>query len=105
MYSNATDSAKIEIGILNMLLPAFCFCSEERRKKIINYEKLKEQVIEKLCIENLIIKLNEVDKLKLYAMNEDQRKNFNGHVYNIDKKSFAQVMNRKKGNSEDLNNK
>lgn len=94
---------KASISTLIMICHKRFICGEENKNKKNNYMHLKEEILDKLCIKNLIIKLNEVEKLKLFALNEEQRKSFNSHHKKIDKNTFGKLLNKLKGKTEEPN--
>jgi hypothetical protein len=50
---------------------------------------LKRNVIEKLCIKHLILKLNEVDKLKMFSIDENKKKEFEIFKRRVSSKDYA----------------
>ena len=58
------------------MAPMCCLSSTSQKNKKKNYKLLKNYIIDRLCIKYILVKANEVEKLKVFALTEEQRKDF-----------------------------
>jgi hypothetical protein len=64
------------ISFWNILAPVGCLKTYALRNKRKNYENLKNYIINKLCIKQLLVRMNEVEKLKHFTLKEELREFF-----------------------------
>lgn len=64
------------ISFYNMLVPLWCLKTAVLKNKRSNYDNLKSYIVKKLCIKQLLVKMNEVEKLKIYTLDEEKKMKF-----------------------------
>jgi hypothetical protein len=62
---------KISLTFCDRVLP-FCGGSKHTKKRIKNYFLVKKFIKHQICLKNIVTKLNELEKLKHIAMNDEQ---------------------------------
>jgi hypothetical protein len=70
------SKTSMKISFKEVLIGSCCPINQVSKKKALEYESLKEYVISKICIKELLVKLNEIDKLKATCLSLSQIKAF-----------------------------
>jgi hypothetical protein len=66
----------MKISFKEVLLGMCCPIYYTTRKKTLEYESLKDFVISKICIKELLVKFNEIDKFKTTFLSHSELKAF-----------------------------
>ena len=71
---------KLNIFFYEVLLPKFCILSKKRKKRMRQYQILKNYVLNKLCISNFLKNTNELEKIKYFFYTSEDLNHFNSLI-------------------------
>ena len=66
----------IKVNLCHILFPLNCFLGSKNSKDIQIYNLIKKYIFKKLCIKEFLSKINELEKLKFYLLDDLKLKHF-----------------------------
>ncbi len=71
---------KLNIFFYEVLLPKFCILGKKRKKRMRQYQIIKNYVLNKLCITNFLKNTNELEKIKYFFYTSEDLNHFNSLI-------------------------